>query len=148
MRAEKRIYALVVKQASMNYKATPCRPELGTWRADLFFAQRRRHTLRKAFPTPLSTAHWLFVFQVPSVKPASSPHGRRPQPRKNLNISGSLTKSPIRADLYGGLHWMYDHPGHAERIERSTGNLKKYLEQYYAPVFTKKLLLLGIYSGT
>jgi hypothetical protein len=152
MRAEKAHLRTRVEKGGMNYKGFNIAVhEMGHNVEQTFSLNDVDHTLLKGVPNTAFTEALAFVFQGHDLEllglPAPDP---RSQSEKTLNDFWSTYEiAGVALVDMAVWHWMYDHPrATPKEVNDATVQISKNIwNQYYAPVFHKKdVLLLGIYS--
>ena len=152
MRAEKAHLRTRVEKGGMNYKGYNIAVhEMGHNVEQTFSLNDIDHTLLKGVPNTAFTEALAFVFQGHDLELLGLPApDARSQSEKTLNdFWGAYEIAGVALVDMAVWHWMYDHP-HATPKELNDATVqisKDVWNQYYAPVFHKKdVVLLGIYS--
>jgi hypothetical protein len=152
MRAEKAHLRTRVEKGGMNYKGYNIAVhEMGHNVEQTFSLNDIDHTLLKGVPNTAFTEALAFVFQGHDLELLGLPApDARSQAEKTLNdFWGAYEIAGVALVDMGVWHWMYDHP-HAtpKELNDATVQISKDIwNQYYAPVFQKKdVVLLGVYS--
>ena len=152
MRSEKAHLRTRVEKGGMNYKGYNIAVhEMGHNVEQTFSLNDIDHTLLKGVPNTAFTEALAFVFQGHDLELLGLPApDARSQSEKTLNdFWGTYEIAGVALVDMAVWHWMYDHP-HATPKELNDATVqisKDVWNQYYAPVFHKKdVVLLGIYS--
>jgi hypothetical protein len=152
MRAEKAHLRTRVEKGGMNYKGYNIAVhEMGHNVEQTFSLNDIDHTLLKGVPNTAFTEALAFVFQGHDLELLGLPApDARSQSEKTLNdFWGTYEIAGVALVDMAVWHWMYDHPHAAPKeLNDATVQIAKDIwNQYYAPVFHKKdVVLLGIYS--
>src|SRR5882724_2436116 len=152
MRAEKAHLRTRVEQGGMNYKAYNIAVhEMGHNVEQTFSLNDIDHTLLKGVPNTAFTEALAFVFQGHDLELLGLPApDARSQSERTLNdFWGTYEIAGVALVDMAVWHWMYDHPrATPKELNDATVQISKNIwNQYYAPVFHKKdVVLLGIYS--
>jgi hypothetical protein len=152
MRAEKAHLRTRVEKGGMNYKGYNIAVhEMGHNVEQTFSLNDIDHTLLKGVPNTAFTEALAFVFQGHDLELLGLPApDARSQAEKTLNdFWGAYEIAGVALVDMGVWHWMYDHPqATPKELNDATVRISKDIwNQYYAPVFHKKdVVLLGIYS--
>lgn len=152
MRAEKAHLRTRVEKDGMNYKGFNIAVhEMGHNVEQTFSLNDIDHTLLKGVSNTAFTEALAFVFQGHDLELLGLPApDAKSQAEKTLNdFWGAYEIAGVAFVDMAVWHWMYDHP-HAtpEELNDATVQISKDVwNQYYAPVFHKKdVVLLGVYS--
>jgi hypothetical protein len=152
MRAEKAHLRTRVEKGGMNYKGFNIAVhEMGHNVEQTFSLNDIDHTLLKGVPNTAFTEALAFVFQGHDLEllglPAPDARGLA---EKTLNdFWGTYEIAGVALVDMAVWHWMYDHPeATPKELNNATVQIAKDIwNQYYAPVFHKKdVVLLGVYS--
>jgi hypothetical protein len=152
MRAEKAHLRTRVEKGGMNYKGYNIAVhEMGHNVEQTFSLNDVDHTLLKGVPNTAFTEALAFVFQGHDLELLGLPApDARSQAEKTLNdFWGTYEIAGVALIDMAVWHWMYDHPqATPKELNDATVQISKNIwNQYYAPVFHKKdVVLLGIYS--
>ena len=152
MRAEKAHLRTRVEKGGMNYKGYNIAVhEMGHNVEQTFSLNDIDHTLLKGVPNTAFTEGLAFVFQGHDLELLGLPApDARSQSEKTLNdFWGTYEIAGVALVDMAVWHWMYDHPrATSKELNAATMQISKGVwNQYYAPVFRKKdVVLLGIYS--
>ncbi len=152
MRAEKAHLRTRVEKGGMNYKGYNIAVhEMGHNVEQTFSLNDVDHTLLKGVPNTAFTEALAFVFQGHDLELLGLPApDARSQAEKTLNdFWGTYEIAGVALVDMAVWHWMYDHPpATPKELNDATVQISKNIwNQYYAPVFHKKdVVLLGIYS--
>jgi len=152
MRAEKAHLRTRVEKGGMNYKGYNIAVhEMGHNVEQTFSLNDIDHTLLKGVPNTAFTEGLAFVFQGHDLELLGLPApDARSQSEKTLNdFWGTYEIAGVALVDMAVWHWMYDHPrATPKELNAATMQISKGVwNQYYAPVFRKKdVVLLGIYS--
>jgi hypothetical protein len=152
MRAEKAHLRTRVEKGGMNYKGYNIAVhEMGHNVEQTFSLNDIDHTLLKGVPNTAFTEALAFVFQGHDLELLGLPApDARSQSEKTLNdFWGTYEIAGVALVDMAVWHWMYDHPrATPKELNAATVQISKDVwNQYYAPVFRKKdVVLLGIYS--
>ena len=152
MRAEKAHLRTRVEKGGMNYKGFNIAVhEMGHNVEQTFSLNDIDHTLLKGVPNTAFTEALAFVFQGHDLELLGLPApDARSQSEKTLNdFWGTYEIAGVALVDMAVWHWMYDHPrATPKELNDATVLISKDVwNQYYAPVFHKKdVVLLGIYS--
>jgi hypothetical protein len=152
MRAEKAHLRTRVEKGGMNYKAYNIAVhEMGHNVEQTFSLNDIDHTLLKGVPNTAFTEALAFVFQGHDLELLGLPApDARSQAEKTLNdFWGTYEIAGVALVDMAVWHWMYDHAqATPKELNDATVQISKNIwNQYYAPVFHKKdVVLLGIYS--
>jgi hypothetical protein len=152
MRAEKAHLRTRVEKGGMNYKAYNIAVhEMGHNVEQTFSLNDIDHTLLKGVPNTAFTEALAFVFQGHDLELLGPPApDARSQAEKTLNdFWGTYEIAGVALVDMAVWHWMYDHAqATPKELNDATVQISKNIwNQYYAPVFHKKdVVLLGIYS--
>jgi hypothetical protein len=152
MRAEKAHLRTRVEKGGMNYKGYNIAVhEMGHNVEQTFSLNDIDHTLLKGVPNTAFTEALAFVFQGHDLELLGLPApDARSQAEKTLNdFWGAYEIAGVALVDMAVWHWMYDHPQAAPKeLNDATVQISKDVwNQYYAPVFHKKdVVLLGVYS--
>ncbi len=152
MRAEKAHLRTRVEQGGMNYKAYNIAVhEMGHNVEQTFSLNEIDHTLLKGVPNTAFTEALAFVFQGHDLELLGLPApDARSQSERTLNdFWGTYEIAGVALVDMAVWHWMYDHPrATPKELNDATVQISKNIwNQYYAPVFHKKdVVLLGVYS--
>ncbi len=152
MRAEKAHLRTRVEKGGMNYKGFNIAVhEMGHNVEQTFSLNDIDFTLLKGVPNTAFTEALAFVFQGHDLELLGLPApDARSQAEKTLNdFWGTYEIAGVALVDMAVWHWMYDHPTATPRdLNDATVQISKDVwNQYYAPVFHKKdVVLLGIYS--
>jgi hypothetical protein len=152
MRAEKAHLRTRVEKGGMNYKGYNIAVhEMGHNVEQTFSLNDIDHTLLKGVPNTAFTEALAFVFQGHDLELLGLPApDARSQSEKTLNdFWGTYEIAGVALVDMAVWHWMYDHPrATPKELNAATVQISKDVwNQYYAPVFRKKdVMLLGIYS--
>jgi len=152
MRAEKAHLRTRVQQGGMNYKAYNIAVhEMGHNVEQTFSLNDIDHTLLKGVPNTAFTEALAFVFQGHDLELLGLPApDSRSQSERTLNdFWGTYEIAGVALVDMAVWHWMYDHPrATPKELNDATVQISKNIwNQYYAPVFHKKdVVLLGVYS--
>jgi hypothetical protein len=152
MRAEKAHLRTRVEKGGMNYKGYNIAVhEMGHNVEQTFSLNDVDHTLLKGVPNTAFTEALAFVFQGHDLELLGLPApDARSQAEKTLNdFWGTYEIAGVALVDMAVWHWMYEHPrATPKEVNAATVQISKEVwNQYYAPVFRKKdVVLLGIYS--
>jgi hypothetical protein len=152
MRAEKAHLRTRVEKGGMNYKGYNIAVhEMGHNVEQTFSLNDIDHTLLKGVPNTAFTEALAFVFQGHDLELLGLPApDARSQSEKTLNdFWGTYEIAGVALVDMAVWHWMYEHPrATPKEVNAATVQISKEVwNQYYAPVFRKKdVVLLGIYS--
>ena len=152
MRAEKAHLRTRVEKGGMNYKGYNIAVhEMGHNVEQTFSLNDIDHTLLKGVPNTAFTEALAFVFQGHDLELLGLPApDARSQSEKTLNdFWGTYEIAGVALVDMAVWHWMYEHPrATPKELNAATVQISKEVwNQYYAPVFRKKdVVLLGIYS--
>ena len=152
MRAEKAHLRTRVEKGGMNYKGFNIAVhEMGHNVEQTFSLNDIDHTLLKGVPNTAFTEALAFVFQGHDLELLGLPApDARSQAEKTLNdFWGTYEIAGVALVDMAVWHWMYDHPqATPKELNDATVQISKDIwNQYYAPVFHKKdVVLLGVYS--
>jgi hypothetical protein len=152
MRGEKAHLRTRVEKGGMNYKAYNIAVhEMGHNVEQTFSLNDIDHTLLKGVPNTAFTEALAFVFQGHDLELLGLPApDARSQSEKTLNdFWGTYEIAGVALVDMAVWHWMYDHPqATPKELNDATVQISKNIwNQYYAPVFHKKdVVLLGVYS--
>jgi hypothetical protein len=152
MRAEKAHLRSRVEKGGMNYKGYNIAVhEMGHNVEQTFSLNDIDHTLLKGVPNTAFTEALAFVFQGHDLELLGLPApDARSQVEKTLNdFWATYEIAGVALVDMAVWHWMYDHPqATPKELNDATVQISKDIwNQYYAPVFHKKdVVLLGIYS--
>ncbi len=152
MRAEKAHLRTRVEKGGMNYKAYNIAVhEMGHNVEQTFSLNDIDHTLLQGVPNTAFTEALAFVFQGHDLELLGLPApDARSQAEKTLNdFWGTYEIAGVALVDMAVWHWMYDHAqATPKELNDATVQISKNIwNQYYAPVFHKKdVVLLGIYS--
>ena len=152
MRAEKAHLRTRVEKGGMNYKGFNIAVhEMGHNVEQTFSLNDIDHTLLKGVPNTAFTEALAFVFQGHDLELLGLPApDARSQAEKTLNdFWGAYEIAGVALVDMAVWHWMYDHPqATPKELNDATVQISKDVwNQYYAPVFQKKdVVLLGVYS--
>jgi len=141
-----------VEKSGMNYKGYNIAVhEMGHNVEQTFSMNFIDHTLLQGVPNTAFTEAFAFVFQSRDLQLLGLS-----QPDENSKTLETINDYWMTYEIAGVAlvdiavwHWMYDHPdANAAQLKEATiGIAKDIWNQYYAPVFHKKdVVLLGIYS--
>jgi hypothetical protein len=152
MRAEKAHLRTRVEKGGMNYKGYNIAVhEMGHNVEQTFSLNDIDHTLLKGVPNTAFTEALAFVFQGHDLELLGLPApDARSQSEKTLNdFWGTYEIAGVALVDMAVWHWLYEHPrATPKEVNAATVQISKEVwNQYYAPVFRKKdVVLLGIYS--
>jgi hypothetical protein len=152
MRAEKAHLRTRVEKGGMNYKGYNIAVhEMGHNVEQTFSLNDIDHTLLKGVPNTAFTEALAFVFQGHDLELLGLPApDARSLAEKTLNdFWGAYEIAGVALVDMAVWHWMYDHPqATPKELNDTTVQIAKDIwNQYYAPVFHKKdVVLLGVYS--
>ena len=152
MRAEKAHLRTRVEKGGMNYKGFNIAVhEMGHNVEQTFSLNDIDHTLLKGVPNTAFTEALAFVFQGHDLELLGLPApDARSQAEKTLNdFWATYEIAGVGLVDMAVWHWMYDHPqATPKELNDATVQISKSVwNQYYAPVFHKKdVVLLGVYS--
>jgi hypothetical protein len=152
MRAEKAHLRTRVEQGGMNYKAYNIAVhEMGHNVEQTFSLNDIDHTLLKGVPNTAFTEALAFVFQGHDLELLGlpAPDARSLSERTLNDFWGTYEIAGVALVDMAVWHWMYDHPrATPKELNDATVQISKNIwNQYYAPVFHKKdVVLLGVYS--
>ena len=152
MRSEKAHLRTRVEKTGMNYKGFNIAVhEMGHNVEQTFSLNEVDYTLLKGVPNTAFTEALAFVFQGKDLELLGLPApDAKAESEKTLNdFWGTYEISGVALVDMGVWHWMYDHPNATpQELNAATVEIsKKIWNQYYAPVFGKKdVVLLGVYS--
>jgi hypothetical protein len=152
MRAEKAHLRTRLEKGGMNYKGYNIAVhEMGHNVEQTFSLNDIDYTLLKGVPNTAFTEALAFVFQGHDLELLGLPApDARSQSEKTLNdFWGTYEIAGVALVDMAVWHWMYDHPrATPKELNAATVQISKDVwNQYYAPVFRKKdVVLLGIYS--
>jgi hypothetical protein len=152
MRAEKAHLRTRVEKGGMNYKGYNIAVhEMGHNVEQTFSLNDIDHTLLKGVPNTAFTEALAFVFQGHDLELLGLPApDARSLAEKTLNdFWGAYEIAGVALVDMAVWHWMYDHPeATPKELNDATAQIAKDIwNQYYAPVFHKKdVVLLGVYS--
>jgi hypothetical protein len=152
MRAEKAHLRTRVEKGGMNYKGFNIAVhEMGHNVEQTFSLNDIDHTLLKGVPNTAFTEALAFVFQGHDLELLGLPApDARSQAEKTLNdFWATYEIAGVGLVDMAVWHWMYDHPqATPKELNDATVQISKNVwNQYYAPVFHKKdVVLLGVYS--
>jgi hypothetical protein len=152
MRAEKAHLRTRVEKGGMNYKGYNIAVhEMGHNVEQTFSLNDIDHTLLKGVPNTAFTEALAFVFQGHDLELLGLPApDARSQSEKTLNdFWGTYEIAGVALVDMAVWQWMYEHPrATPKELNAATVQISKEVwNQYYAPVFRKKdVVLLGIYS--
>jgi oligoendopeptidase F len=141
-----------VEKAGMNYKGFNIAVhEMGHNVEQTFSIKDVDHWLLSGVPNTAFTEALAFVFQARDLELLGlhSP-GPKDEAMRTLNdFWGTYEIAGVALVDMAVWHWMYEHPSAtpAELREATLGITRDVWNQYYAPVFKKKdVVLLGVYS--
>jgi hypothetical protein len=152
MRSEKAHLRTRVEPTGMNYKGFNIAVhEMGHNVEQTFSLNDNGYTLLQGVPNTAFTEALAFVFQGHDLELLGLPApDAKSQAEKTLNdFWGTYEIAGVALVDMGVWHWMYDHPqATPKQLDEATVQISKNIwNQYYAPVFNKKdVVLLGIYS--
>ena len=151
-RGESRTCAHASEKSGMDYKGYNIAVhEMGHNVEQIFSLNDVDHTLLTGVPNTAFTEALAFVFQGHDLELLGLPApDARSQAEKTLNdFWGTYEIAGVALVDMAVWHWMYDHPqATPKELNDATVQIAKNIwNQYYAPVFHKKdVVLLGIYS--
>jgi hypothetical protein len=152
MRSEKAHLRTRVEKTGMNYKAFNIAVhEMGHNVERTFSLNDNDYTLLQGVPNTAFTEALAFVFQGHDLELLGlpAPDAKSQGERTLSDFWATYEIAGVALVDMGVWHWMYDHPQAApQQLHQATVQIAKDVwNQYYAPVFNKKdVVLLGIYS--